>query len=106
MHINLDESFKVGIFPRSCVGDPGIQGAMVMGMHGMGVNAPKAAAVAAITMGLAIDWHIPKGMMFNNGLLSMMLASGTLVITKFVGRTMSVPGAMPKLHLSMAPMHT
>jgi len=55
MHINLDELLRVGIFPSSCVGEPGIQGAMVMGMQGMGVKAPKAAAVAAMTMGFAMD---------------------------------------------------
>ena len=87
-------------------GEPGTHGAMVMGMQGMGVNTPSAAAVAAITIGLAMDWHMPKGMMFNIGLLSMMLASGTLVITKLVGNTIRVPGATPKLHLSMAPMQT
>jgi hypothetical protein len=106
MHINLEESLRVGILPSSCVGDPGTHGAMVMGMHGMGVNTPSAAAVAAITIGFAMDWHMPKGMMFNIGLLSMMLASGTLVITKLVGKTIRVPGATPKLHLSMAPMQT
>ncbi len=55
VHINLEESFKVGSLPNIWVGDPGIHGAMVMGMHGMGVKAPIAAAVAAATMGLAID---------------------------------------------------
>jgi hypothetical protein len=30
-------------------------------MHGMGVKTPKAAAVAAATVGLAKDEHIPKG---------------------------------------------
>ena len=55
MHLNLDELLRVGILPSSCVGEPGIQGAMVMGIQGMGVNAPKAAAVAAITMGFAMD---------------------------------------------------
>jgi hypothetical protein len=72
----------------------------------MGVNAPNAAAVAATTIGFAIDWHMPKGMMLSMGLLSMMLASGTLVITKLEGRTIKEPGAMPKLHFSMAPMQT
>ena len=55
MHISLEELLRVGILPSSCVGEPGIQGAMVMGMHGIGVKAPKAAAVAAMTMGFAMD---------------------------------------------------
>lgn len=55
VHINFEESFNVGILPNNWVGDPGIQGARVMGMQGIGVRAPMAAAVAAITMGFAID---------------------------------------------------
>ena len=36
------------------------QGAAQTGVHGMGVNAPRAAAVAAATAGLAILEHMPK----------------------------------------------
>jgi hypothetical protein len=37
----------------------------------------------------------------------MMLAAGTFdVITRLIGSTMKLLGAMPMLHLSIAPMHT
>jgi len=106
MHISFDELFKVGILPSKTVGEPGTQGAIVIGIQGIGTSAPMAAAEAAATIGFAIDWHIPNGKMFSIGLLSIMLASGTLVSTKFKGNTMSVPGATPKVHFNMAPIHT
>ena len=103
MHINLDELFKAGIFPISTVGAPGTQGAMVMGIHGIGVKAPNAAAVAAITIGLAMLLHIPKGGTFIMGLLSMMLAAGAPVMVRFSGSTDKVLGATPNGHFNMAP---
>ena len=98
--------FKAGRLPISTVGEPGIQGAAVMGMQGMGTSAPMAAAVAAATIGLAIDWHMPKGSTLTMGLLSMMLAAGVPVMTRFRGRTMSEPGIMPKVHCVIAPVQT
>jgi hypothetical protein len=65
-----------------------------------------AAAVAAITIGLAIDEQVPKGSTLSIGTLSMMFASGTLVMTILVGSTMNELGAAPKVHLSIAPMQT
>lgn len=49
-------------------GFPGIHGTTVLGMHGMGCNRPKLAAVAAATVGLANERHIPNGAMFTIGL--------------------------------------
>ncbi len=60
LHISLELSLSAGMPHTSTVGAPGAQGATVMGMHGMGVNTPIAAAVAAATMGLAGLWHMPK----------------------------------------------
>jgi hypothetical protein len=98
---------KVGMFPNRTVGAPGTQGAGVLGMQGIGVSTPKAAAVAAATIGLAIDMHIPNGIMFTMGTWSIMLASGTwLVRVLFTGRTTSELGAIPKLHCIMAPIQT
>jgi hypothetical protein len=65
-----------------------------------------AAAVAAITIGLAIDVQVPKGNTFSSGTLSMMFASGTFVMTMLVGSTINELGAAPNVHLSMAPMQT
>jgi hypothetical protein len=36
-------------------------------MHGIGVNTPMAAAVAAATAGFAGDMHMPNGVMFAIG---------------------------------------
>jgi hypothetical protein len=80
------------------VGEPGTQGAGVTGTQGIGVNTPNAAAVAAATVGFDGDVHMPNGMMFTNGLLSMMFASGGPVIVRFCGNTINVLGARPKLH--------
>lgn len=52
---NLDPSFKAGILPIKTVGEPGVHGAAVTGIQGIGVNTPSAAAVAAATMGLDGD---------------------------------------------------
>jgi hypothetical protein len=94
------------MFAIRTVGAPGAQGAGITGTQGIGVNAPKAAAVAAATVGLAIDEHIPNGMMFTIGTLSMMFASGVAVSTLFFGNTTSELGAAPKLHCNIAPMQT
>jgi hypothetical protein len=98
--------FNAGMFTIKTVGDPGAQGAGITGTHGIGVNAPNAAAVAAATAELANDEHMPNGMMFTSGLLSMMFASGVTVCTRFTGNTASVLGAAPKLHCIVAPMQT
>jgi hypothetical protein len=88
------------------VGEPGTHGAGITGMHGIGVNTPNAAAVADATVGFANDEHMPNGIMFTIGLLSMMLASGVTVSVLFAGNTTSELGAAPKLHCNIAPMHT
>lgn len=76
------------------------------GTQGIGVKTPSAAAVAAATAGFAGDEHMPNGIIFTIGLLSMMFASGGPVIVRFSGSTTSELGAKPKLHWSIAPMHT
>jgi len=80
IHINCEVLSSVGKLPNSTVGAPGTHGAGVLGMQGMGVSTPMAAAVAAATVGFAGDMHMPKGMMFTIGTLSMMLASGTSLV--------------------------
>src|SRR3954468_9058475 len=104
LHINFEELFRAGMFPMRTVGAPTAQGAAVTGIHGIGVRTPRAAAVAAATMGFAMELHIPKGRTLTIGLLSMMLAAGTVAITRFAGSTDSALGATPKLHCIMAPM--
>jgi hypothetical protein len=106
MHINLELLSSAGMLAIKTVGTPGTHGATVAGTHGMGVRTPSAAAVAAATVGFDGDEHMPNGMMFTNGLLSMMLASGVIVIVRFCGSTTRLLGAAPKLHCSIAPIQT
>ncbi len=87
----------------STVGAPGTHGAMVIGIHGMGVSAPKAAAVAAATIGLAMLLHMPKGGIFIIGLLSIILAAGAPVMVRLSGNTDKVLGATPNGHFNIAP---
>ncbi len=47
---------------NSSVGEPGAHGAAHAGMHGIGVSAPNAAAVAEATVGFARLLHIPNVM--------------------------------------------
>src|SRR3954451_3005684 len=105
MHCELGVS--AGWFATSVVGAPGTQGALVAGMHGIGVSTPSAAAVAAATLGLAGELHTPKGRMFAIGMWSMMLAAGgPSASTLFFGSTTSADGAAPKVQVISAPIET
>lgn len=74
MHVEV--LVNAGAGPDSTVGEPGIHGAAVIGVHGIGTKTPKAAAVAAATAGFAKLMHIPNPVMLTNGLLSRMFATG------------------------------
>ena len=98
---------KAGKMPTFVFIAPGDHGATVTGMQGMGVSTPKAAVVAAATIGLAIDIHMPNGRIFAIGTKSIMLAaSKPFTVTGVpLGITISVLGATPKgMHCSVAPM--
>jgi hypothetical protein len=104
--MHLLELFRAGMPPIRTVGEPGTHG-VVTGMQGIGVNTPIAAAVAAATIGLAIELHVPNGMMFIIGAKSMIFAAGALsAFVMLVGKTIKLDGAAPKLHLSIAPIFT
>ena len=107
MHMSLASLFNAGMLPINTVGLPTIQGAVVAGTQGIGVSTPSAAAVAAATVGLAMLEHMPNGMMLTKGALSMMVAAGMLLVSVWrIGKTLSDDGATPKLHWSVAPLHT
>jgi hypothetical protein len=55
LHMSLEESFSAGLFFIITLAEPGAQGAVVNGIHGIGVSTPDAAAVAEATVGFAID---------------------------------------------------
>jgi hypothetical protein len=73
-------------------------------MHGIGVSAPSAAAVAAATTGFDRLLQVPNGSTFKNGLLSMMVAAAMGPNGRPAGMTLSAEGAAPKLHFIIAPM--
>ena len=103
-HINWHVFVSAGIGPTLTVGTAPTQGPGIRGTQGIGVSTPCAAAVAAMTVGFAMLLHIPKGGMFNIGTLSMMLAAGVPPFReRLAGRTFSVLGARPKVHIIVAP---
>ena len=68
MHMHLDVSLSAGIPPIMTLGDPGAHGVVVFGTQGIGVRTPRAADVAAATVGLARLVHAPNVGMFTIGL--------------------------------------
>lgn len=106
LHTHFDDCDSAGLFAINTVGEPGAQGAEITGMHGIGVNTPMAAAVAAETCGFAMELHIPNGIIFFIGTLSIMVATGIFDITLFSGVTISVDGAMPNVQAHIAVPHT
>ena len=74
-HMHLQLSSRAGII-HTFSWPPGAQGPVMTGMQGIGVSTPQAAAVAEATVGLDIDWHIPKGLMLTIGAKSIILAIG------------------------------
>ena len=96
MHLLL--LLRAGFPPIMTVGDPGAQGAVQAGTQGWGVKTPDAAAVAAATVGLDMELHIPK-VMGSLGISMMVAASALDTITVDWDVTgASGQGAAPKVH--------
>jgi hypothetical protein len=106
LHISLQLLLSAGFPPIRTVGLPGTHGADIAGTHGIGVSTPNAAAVAAATVGLPGQLHIPNGMIFTSGLLSIIFAIGIVVTVLLSGSTLNTEGAIPNAHMSIAPPHT
>jgi hypothetical protein len=105
-HWQVEMLSRAGMPPMRQVAAPGFHG-VVTGMQGMGVSTPKAAAVAAATVGLASEMHIPNGGIFVMGAKSMIVAAGVVAKVLFVGSTIREEGAKPKgTHCIIAPMVT
>jgi len=91
----------------STSGAPGNQGERVAGTHGIGVGTPSAAAVAAMTLGLAGLLHIPNEGMSRRGMTSKTVASGcSPVSTGFRGNIGIGTASLPKLHERTEPRLT
>jgi hypothetical protein len=103
-HVKVDTLSSAGALHSITVGAPATHGAGVAGMHGTGVSTPMAAEVAAATIGLAIEVHMPNDGMFMIGTWSMMFAAIMLLVITVLGVGTSVLGASPKLHFMAAPM--
>ena len=96
----------MGIPPTVTVGTVGIQVPAMAGTQGIGVKTPMAAAVAAATVGLAGDWHIPKVGILAPGAQSLILAMG-IILPVTLGRiTMREHGATPMVQVIIAPIVT
>ena len=89
------------------LGFVGIHGETIIGMQGIGISTPKAAAVAAATAGFVMVIHIPKGLIFTNGIKSLIVATGKPETnTELFGSVESTDGAIPNEHLKQAPQTT
>src|SRR4030081_2145764 len=101
-HMHLEVLLSAGIPPIRQVAEPGTQGA-VTGMQGMGVKTPSAAAVAAATVGLAMDIHMPKVGMLVMGMESAMLAAGAVACPFLIGTKSVEALSTPKQPIIKAP---
>lgn len=66
--LHIEPAPSAGFPPTIVVGVPGTHGAGVTGTHGIGVSTPRAALVAAATVGFDSVVHMPNGGMFANGM--------------------------------------
>lgn len=104
--LHVQALWSAGIFPSVTLVAPGTQG-VVTGTQGIGVSTPRAAAVAAATVGFDGVVHMMKDGMFAIGAQSMMVAAGTFeTFTIGVGVTTRVAGPVPNVHTIAAPMTT
>ena len=108
IQVQVEVLLSAGELLISTVGEPETQGAGVAGTQGIGVSTPKAAAVADATVGLAMEEHTPKGMMFTRGTWSIMVAASgpPANVGGPLGITTKELGAAPNVHCSIAPIHT
>ena len=81
----------------------GSQGSTTMGMQGAGIGTPRAARVSAITIGLTGLWHRMKPVMFRNGTMSKIVATGRSLAKTPSGSTMRKSGASPMSHSIIVP---
>jgi hypothetical protein len=98
LHITIESLSNIGLLFNNTVGFIGNHGAAITGIHGIGVNTPRAAAVAAATVGLAKLIHMPNGIIFKKGTLSQIVPAGILQKNELIGNTTKGDGATPNMH--------
>src|SRR3954467_3549417 len=102
-HMHVEPAVSAGTPPICVSAAPGAHGPETSGTHGAGVSTPSAADVAAATAGVDGVVHIPNGGVFAPVIVSWMVAAGLpSTVTRLVGKTLKVDGAMPKLQVSVA----
>jgi hypothetical protein len=95
-HLHLEFLVSAFLFAIFTLLEPGFHGPGITGIQGMGVSTPIAAEVAADTVGLDMDLHIPKGGILTIGILSITVAAGNLSANVLLmGGTMRVLGVRP-----------
>jgi hypothetical protein len=105
-HDSFDDTSSAGApFSRVFV-VPGSHGPVGTGMHGMGVNTPSAAAVAAATVGFESEVQAPNGQTVTTGAWSVTFPAGEPARHWCTGSTTRDAGATPKLHIAVAPATT
>jgi|SRR5262249_52064425 len=103
VHWQVQVDVRAGMLPICVSIAPGFHGPAITGMQGAGVSTPMAAEVAAATAGFDGVVHIPNGGMFVIGIMSWIVPAGLpSTRTRFVGSTLSVDGAIPKLQVNVA----
>jgi hypothetical protein len=103
LQLRMQGAVRRGIPPKTAVGDPGDQGPAGVGVQGMGVKAPMAAAVAPATAGLARLSQTPKGRTFKNGVMFIMVPICVPPDAMGEGRNIREAGAAPMEQADMAP---
>ena len=101
--LHMAPATSAGCLANRVSGAIGVHGAGTTGTQGIGVRTPSAAAVAAATVGLDNDMHMPNGAMFTMGAMSMIVATGRPSTRARGITTFNVLGAMPNEQLIIAP---
>lgn len=104
--LHIDPATRAGMPPIVVIGAIGVHGAGTTGTQGIGVSTPSAAAVAAATVGLDRDMHMPNGTMLDIGAMSLIVATGRPSTRGLGATTINVLGDMPKVHVVAAPVTT
>ena len=103
----LDPCDRHGILQKRTPAFVACQVPIGIGVHGCGVNTPNAAAVAEATAGLAIEVHIPIGVIFVLAAQSLIVAAGLPSIRTLCWFVVfNIPVPIPIVQAVVAPVTT